>query len=143
MFIESNPNPLEENVVSQIIDSSALTKYAAKERDWAKIEGYLASADSLELALIETSNALWKKIQKKEIGLESTKKIVQILSDSVWFLDQQKYVARALEIAVKYRITVYDSLFVACAEMENSDLISCDGRQIEVAEELGIKTISV
>ncbi|MCL5068524.1 MAG: type II toxin-antitoxin system VapC family toxin [Thaumarchaeota archaeon] len=143
MSIESNPNPLEENVVSQIIDSSALTKYVAKERDWAKIEKYLASADSLELALIETGNALWKKTLKKEIDLETTKKIVQILSGSIWFLDQQKYVARALEIAVKYRITVYDSLFVACAEMENSDLISCDGRQIEVAEELGIKTISV
>ncbi len=143
MSIESNPNPLEENVVSQIIDSSALTKYAAKERDWAKIERYLASADSLELALIETGNALWKKIQKKEIDLETTKKIVQLLSDSVWFLDQQKYVARALEIGMKYRITIYDSLFVACAEMENSDLISCDRRQIEVAEELGIKTISV
>jgi predicted nucleic acid-binding protein len=143
VFTESDQNSLEENVVSQIIDSSALTKYAAKERDWAKIRGYLASADSLELALTETSNALWKKIQKKEIDLETTKTIVQILSDSVWFLDQKKYVARAIEISVKYRITVYDSLFVACAEMENSDLVSCDGRQIEVAEELGIKTISV
>ena len=120
-----------------------MTKYAAKERDWVKIEGYLVSADSLELAIIETSNALWKKIQKKEIDLESTKRIVQILSDSVWLLDQRKYAARALEIAAKYRITIYDSLFVACAEMENSDLISCDGRQIEVAGELGIKTISV
>ena len=143
MSIESNPNSLEEKVVSQIIDSSALTKYAAKEPDWAKIEGYLASADSLEIALIETSNALWKKIQKEEIDLKTAKKIVQILSNSVWFLDQQKYVARALEIAVKYRITVYDSMFIACAEMENSDLISCDARQIEVAQELGIKTISV
>ena len=143
MPIESDQNPLEENLVSQIIDSSALTKYVAKEPDWAKIEKYLASADSLELALIETGNALWKKTLKKEIDLETTKKIVQILSGSIWFLDQQKYVARALEIAVKYRITVYDSLFVACAEMENSDLISCDGRQIEVAEKLGIKTISV
>ncbi|MDG7000908.1 MAG: hypothetical protein JRN15_17580 [Nitrososphaerota archaeon] len=44
---------------------------------------------------------------------------------------------------MKYRITVHDSLFVAYAEMENSDLVSCDSRQIEVAEELGIKTISV
>ena len=93
MSIESNPNSLEEKVVSQIIDSSALTKYAAKEPDWAKIEGYLASADSLEIALIETSNALWKKIQKKEIDLGTSKKIVQILSNSVWFLDHQKYVA--------------------------------------------------
>ena len=115
----------------------------AKEDGWEKIEGYLESADSLELALLETSNALWKKIQKKEIDVESTKKIVRILSESVWFLDQQEYVVRALEIAVIYRITVYDSLFVACAEMENGDLISCDSRQIEVAEELGIKTISV
>lgn len=134
---------VEEEIVSRVIDSSALTKYAAKEGDWTKVERYVASADSLELAVIETGNALWKKIRAGEVDLNSAVKIVQTLADSTWFLDQRKYVGRALEIATKYRITVYDSLFLACAEMENSDLVSCDGRQIEVAAALGIKTIPV
>ncbi|MDG6905664.1 MAG: hypothetical protein JRN20_07765 [Nitrososphaerota archaeon] len=51
MFAESDPNPLEENVVSQIIDSFALAKYAAKESDWAKIEGILPAPIHLNLRL--------------------------------------------------------------------------------------------
>ena len=141
MPAESDPSVLAQ--VSKIIDSSALTKYAAKEPDWLKVEKYIASADSLELALKETSNALWKKIQRKEMELESAKKIVRTLADTLWFLDQRKYMDRALEIATQYHIAVYDALFVACAEMESSKLISCDERQIEVANELGIETIKV
>jgi len=129
--------------VTEIIDSSALIKYAAKETDWLKIEKYIASADSLELALKETSNALWKKIQRKEIELESAKKIIKSLSETVWFLDQRRYMDRALEIATRYHIAVYDALFLACAEIENCKLVSCDGRQLEVATVLGIETIKV
>ncbi len=127
----------------EIIDSSALTKYAAKEPDWLKVERYIARADSLELAVKETGNALWKKIQRKEIELEAAKKIIRTLADSLSILDQRKYMDRALEIATSYHITVYDSLFLACAEMERSKLITCDKRQIEVADELGIETIGV
>jgi len=75
--------------------------------------------------------------------LESAKKIITILYDTVWFLDQRRYIGRALEIATQYHIAVYDALFLACAEMEKCKLVSCDGRQLEVATELGIETIKV
>lgn len=128
---------------SEIIDSSALTKYAAKEPDWEKVEKHITMADSLELALKETANALWKKIQKNEIELESAKKIVKTLSETVWFFDQRRYMDRALEIAAKHKVTVYDALFLACAEIEKSKLVSCDGSQLRIASELGIEPISV
>ena len=128
---------------SEIIDSSALTKYAAKEPGWSDVEKYIPSGDSLELALQETSNALWKKIRKKEIGLETARKIVAILGETISFLDQRTYLDRALETASANSITVYEALFVACAEMENATLVSCDRRQLEVARELGIDTAEV
>ena len=141
MPTDSDPHALEQ--VSQIIDSSALIKYVSKEDDWIRVEKHIATADSLELAIIETANALWKKIRKKEVDYESAKIIIQTLYDSIWLFDQRKYLNRAFEIATQFHITVYDSLFLACAENERGDLVSCDEKQIEVADDLGIKTISV
>jgi predicted nucleic acid-binding protein len=143
MTTESDSVSLDETQLPRLIDSSALTKYAAKEEGWENVEKYLSSADSLGLALVETSNALWKKINKKEIELEKAVEILQILAHSIWFLDQQKYLVKALEIAVRYKITSYDSLFLACAEMEESELISSDSKQLAVAKKLGIKNIVV
>jgi predicted nucleic acid-binding protein len=142
VLTELDPSTLDETS-KIIIDSSALTKYASKEPDWLKIEKYVRAADSLEFALIETINALWKKTKKKEIKAESTKKIIRALGNTVWLLDERTYLERALDISTQYDIAVYDSLFLACAEMENSTLISCDDRQLEVAEELGVETIRV
>jgi predicted nucleic acid-binding protein len=50
---------------------------------------------------------------------------------------------RALEIAVKYRITVYDSIFLACAQTERLILVSSDDKQLEVAALLGIEKLKV
>ncbi|MHB8361386.1 MAG: type II toxin-antitoxin system VapC family toxin [Thermoplasmataceae archaeon] len=56
------------------------------------------------------------------------------------FLAQGKYLGKAFEIAVKYKITIYDSLFIAAAFIEGYDLITSDGRQGTVSKDLGINT---
>ncbi len=139
--ISTDPNSSE--LVSEIIDSSAITKYVSKEPDWMAVEGHLASADTIELAIKETTNALWKKIRRKEIELESAKKIVSNLSEALWLLDQRDYMERALEIATEHNITIYDALFLACAEVEKGKLVSCDLAQLEIAKKLGIQTVKV
>ena len=136
-------NNSSEILVSEIIDSSAITKYFTREPGWLEVERYIANADTLELALKETSNALWKKILKKEIKLDAVKKIVKAFTETLWILDQRLYLDRALEIATQYNVSVYDALFLACAEIEKGKLVSCDGRQLEVARELGINVIVV
>lgn len=141
VLANSDNVPLDE--ISQIIDSSSLAKYASKEPNWEQVEKYISSADSLDLAIIETSNAMWKKIQKKEIELEHASKIIKTLLDTVWLLDEKKYLQKALDISTKNHITIYDALFLACALTEHCYLVSSDAKQVKIAEELHIKTILV
>jgi len=142
--IVTNVNlPISPVSMDKLLDSSALSKYALKEPGWSSIEQYLVGCNSIELALKETSNALWKKIIRKEVDIGSAKRIVRVLSETIWFLEQCKYLERALEIATTHQLTVYDALFLACAEVESQILVSCDKRQLVVAEALGIKIIRV
>jgi|SRR5579864_5236380 len=127
----------------QLLDSSVVSKFVLKESGWITVEQHIAGSNSIELALKETSNALWKKIVKGEVELDSAKQIIKILSETLWFLDQSRYLARALEIAAKHGITVYDSLFLACAQTEGLVLVSCDDKQLEVAGVLGIDTLKI
>jgi predicted nucleic acid-binding protein len=128
---------------NQLLDSSAVSKFALKEPGWNSVEQRLAGSNSIELALKETGNALWKKIVRGELDLDSAKRIIQLLSETLWLLDQNKYLARALEIAAKHRISFYDSLFLACAQTEGLVLVSCDAMQLEVARLLGIESLKV
>ena len=116
----------------ELLDSSALSKFALKEPGWTSVESHVPGANSIELALKETSNALWKKIQRQEVDLGSAKKIIQILSETLWFLDQREYMMRALEIAAEHGITTHDSLFLACAEIEGLVLVSYEEKQLEI-----------
>ena len=43
------------------------------------------------------------------------------------------YMRRALEISVKEKLPIYDSLYIALAESRNSKLATGDKRQFEVA----------
>ena len=44
-----------------VIDASAITKYVLKEEHWEQVRNYLtAEPCSLDLALAEVSNAIWK-----------------------------------------------------------------------------------
>ncbi|MGI0081578.1 MAG: type II toxin-antitoxin system VapC family toxin [Nitrososphaerales archaeon] len=130
-------------VTNKLLDSSAISKYALKEPGWQEVEQHLVGCSSIELALKETANALWKKIMKKEVELQSAKQIVKMLSGIIWCLDQAKHLDRALEIATKHKLSVYDALFLASAEAESYVLVSCDLRQLEVAASLGINSIRI
>ncbi len=127
----------------ELLDSSALSKFALKEPGWTTVESHLQGANSIELALKETSNALWKKILRHEVELASAKKIIQILSETLWFLDQSEYLMRAMEIAAEHRITIYDSLFLACSEIEGLVLVSCDEKQSEIGRLLRIEMLKL
>lgn len=127
----------------KLLDSSALTKYVLKESNWASVEQYLVGCNSIELALKEVGNALWRNIAKKEIDIETAKKTLRSLSKIIWILDQRQHLERGLEIASKYGVSVYDSLFLSCAESNGLTLVSCDGKQLAIARELNIRTIDV
>ncbi len=128
------------------IDSSSIVKYFSREEGWEKIREYiLDGVVSLDLLVKETGNALWKKILRNEISIETAKEILEDLAKGVAIKleDQKKYLASALEIAVKNKITIYDALFIALAKSLNIELITSDRKQAKIAEKEGVKTILV
>jgi len=130
----------------RVIDSSSLVKYFSREENWELVKQYiLEGIITIDLAIKELGNALWKKVLRGELPLEVAKAILEDLAENkvLKLVDQGKYLVKAFEIAVNHKITVYDALFVAVAFKENLELITSDSKQREVAEEYGIKTIYI
>jgi predicted nucleic acid-binding protein len=56
---------------------------------------------------------------------------------------QERYLLNAFEVAVKGNVTVYDALFIAMAKGKGLELVTCDEKQAEIAEKLGLKVVLV
>lgn len=57
--------------------------------------------------------------------------------------DQDQLLEEALSVAIKRKITIYDSLFIALAKGKGLSLLTSDRRQVEAAIEEGVKAILV
>ncbi len=128
----------------KVIDSSALTKYLTKEENWQKIEEFIKEGcATLDLAIKETANALIKKTLKKEVDAQTAKEIIFHLSRIVKIVPQEEQFPKAMEIATKHKITIYDALFIALASNTNQPLLTSDRKQAETSKQYGVTTILV
>ncbi|MHA1506728.1 MAG: type II toxin-antitoxin system VapC family toxin [Candidatus Asgardarchaeia archaeon] len=127
-----------------VIDASSLAKYILREENWKEVRNYLTGgAYSIELALAEVSNAIWKhhilyrKISRDEawIMFDALKKIKE---NVVIFEPFEDYLKNAMEIAIDENIPVYDALYLAQTKKYGS-LLTSDEKQWEIAKKLGIK----
>jgi predicted nucleic acid-binding protein len=128
------------------IDSSAIVKYLSREPGWERVrevmeEGIL----TLNLAVIEIANALWKKVVKNGMGLEEVQKIMKAIVEAKFIPLEpfEGYLIDALRIAVEHKVTVYDALFIAFALKRGLELVTADEKQAEVAKALGVKIVLV
>jgi predicted nucleic acid-binding protein len=71
----------------------------------------------------EVGNAIWKAFIKNYITID--------------------LIEKANEIAIKTKITLYDSLYIALALKEKAKLLTLDDTQAQAAEEYGIEIIKV
>jgi predicted nucleic acid-binding protein len=115
-----------------------LVKYVTKEDGWERAREQIRGATTLDLAIIEATNAVWKKLTlTKELDERSANIIIEVLTahlpKAIEVRSGLDYLERAFEIAKEEKVTVYDALFVALAESLNGDLITCDEKQYEVA----------
>ena len=124
-----------------LIDSSALVRFFSKEQGWETAAEFVASSSTISLALAELGSALLKKIIKNEVKPETASRLLGGYSASAVLVDQNTHLVLALGIAASGKSSIYDSLFIATALEGGYDLVSCDRRQAEVAEELGVKVI--
>ena len=128
-----------------VIDASALAKYLLRERGWESVEPHLErGAYSLDLAIKEVANAIWKHaVARRRIGLETARKLYRALrllvDEGVVVLEpEERYVDEAFEIALSTGLPVYDALYVAQARAKGG-LVTADEGQARVARSLGVR----
>lgn len=126
----------------RVIDSSSLIKYFVREDGWRHVrELMLEGVISLDMAVKEVANALWRRILQGEMSYEIALKIVRdlVVNRVIPLESEDKYVEKAIEIGVKSKITVYDALFIALAKELSLELITSDKKQAEAAIGNGVK----
>ena len=130
----------------KVIDSSALIKYFSREEGWEKVEEHiLEGATTLDLAIKEVANALWRKILKEEMETHQAKEILEdlIKAQAIKIIPQNTLIAEALELAIKHHTPIYDTLFITLAKKLKTTLITSDTKQGSIAQKEEVKTIIV
>lgn len=123
----------------KVIDSSALIKYIAKEENWEKVEEHLKEGCiTLDLAVKETANALVKKALRSEVNSETAKEILNYLPRIIRVTPQKEHFSKALEIAIKHKLAIYDALFIALSVNTNTPLLTSDEKQAKTSKEYGV-----
>jgi len=115
-----------------------LVKIITKEPGWEKLEELLRGGETLDLALVEVSNAIWKKtvllgMMKYEDSIIALKAVKELLPQLLVVHKSVDFLQRAMEISLKEKIPIYDSLYIALAEDKGEKLITGDKKQYDVA----------
>ncbi len=126
----------------KVIDSSILVVYFSREPGWENAERILLEEIvTLDLAVKEVANALWKKVIRREMSLENAVSIVEdLVSGVIPLYRQERFLPEALRIAARNHITVYDSLFIALAKDLGAVLVTLDKKQADAANREGMET---
>jgi predicted nucleic acid-binding protein len=115
-----------------------LVKIITKEPGWEKLEELLRGGETLDLALVEVSNAIWKKtvllgMMKYEDSIIALNAVKELLPQLLVVHKSVDFLQRAMEISLKEKIPIYDSLYIALAEDKGEKLITGDKKQYDVA----------
>ena len=121
-----------------IVDASVAVKWLFTEEGTVESRHLLAHRIVLyapDFILTEVANVIWKQAQRKEIAdpqpfLEELAR----LPDAVVLCPSADLVTHAAAIALELSHPVYDCLYLACAEVEGSPLITADGKLRDAAQ---------
>jgi predicted nucleic acid-binding protein len=119
-----------------VVDASVAVKWVVMEPETPDALAFLErerpnGLAAPDLLVAEVSNVVWKKVRLGEIGrlqaLEAARRIGLTMTR---FLPARLLNRRATEIALEIDHPVYDCLYLACAEAENSKVVTVDQRLI-------------
>ena len=128
------------------IDSSALVKYIVKEPGWRKVQDFIsAGCITVDLALKELANALWKRVVRKELDEGLAIKLLNIILRRriVRVYPQEPLLVEALKLSTNISLPIYDVIYIVLAKELKTELITSDAKQAKKAEELGVFSILV
>ena len=129
-----------------VVDASLLVAFIRKEPGWVRLAEYLKLCVTIDLALKEALNAVWKDVAvRKTMSVDVATRLMEILFSMVGVnIDVEpevKYLPKAFEIALRTGVTVYDALYIALAVEKKLPLATLDEKQAKAAQAIGVETV--
>ena len=124
------------------IDSSSLAKFVNREENWElAAEALRGSCISLELAVKETGNSLWKRVRRGQLdGKRAQRFFAEFVASRPFAIaDQAQLYSPAFEIATSFALPIYDALFLALSKEKGLPLVTSDPSQVKAAKQLGVE----
>lgn len=124
-----------------VVDASVLVKWYIPEQLSEQAQEIMLSAIKGEVSLFapdlilsEVGNVLWKKGRRGELTPEEIREVADavIQLSLVTIVSSNVLLTGALEIALSYDRTVYDSLYLALAMAEEAVFVTADQRLVNV-----------
>jgi len=129
-----------------VVDASALSAFILREEGWEELARYMVRSLSVDHVVKEVANTIWKascvrKVLTVNEALKAFKILLMMVGKNLVLHSELKYLSMAMNISLKHSITIYDSLYIAQAIMENTSLLTLDEKQRRVAKALGVNTL--
>jgi hypothetical protein len=128
-----------------VVDASVAVKWFVRE------EGHLYALRLLEqdhslvapdLIFSETANVLWKKLQKAEVTAEQSRQACRSLPEFFQSVISSAGVAvAALDLANRLNHSVYDCVYLSCAEQQGAKLVTADKKFISCIRNVGMSQL--
>jgi predicted nucleic acid-binding protein len=119
-------------VTPVVVDSSVAIKWFVPEVLSEEATRLLDGSFELlapDLLIAECGNVLWKKVTRNELGPEDGRAILQgLIRAPVRMVGSQALAEAALEVAIAFRRSVYDGMYVALAAAHDCVLVTADDR---------------
>jgi len=130
-----------------VIDASVLIKFYVPEILSDRAERLLTDVEkghidlsAPDLIYPEAGNILWKKQRLKELTRSEVEEITNaILSLPLKMEASRPLIPLALDIAIAYRITVYDARYVGLTKVYETTLITADRKLVDVLAKTDLK----
>lgn len=132
-----------------VIDASVLVKFYVPEILSGRAERLLTDVEkghidlsAPDLIYAEAGNILWKKQRLKELTRSEVEEITStsaILSLPLKVEASRPLIPLALDIAMAYRITVYDAIYVGLTKVYETTMITADRKLVDVLAKTDLK----
>ena len=119
-------------MIPVVVDASVAVKWFVPEVDAGHAARLLDGDLELlapELVLAESANAVWKKVRRGELTEDEGRQVVAAIREAPFAITPAtEFISPAYEIAIRYRRTIYDALYVALAVAHDGVLVTGDAR---------------
>jgi predicted nucleic acid-binding protein len=130
-----------------VVDASVAVKWFVTE------EGHTAAAAlldrnealiALDLIFAETANVLWKKLRKGEATSDQAFRACHALPDFFQRIVATTYlIVEAFELAKRIDHSVYDCVYLACAQQQGAKLVTADKKFVDRVRGAGLGHLAV